>query len=89
MGQQQNLNQQGMQLAMGQMAAEAQQQLIQGMLQKQQGIRKSLNQLIEEMKNSGQYKKGELTGIEKDMDEVIKDLKNKQYTRKTKELNTI
>ena len=84
-GQQQNLNQQGMQLAMGQMAAEAQQQLIQGMLQKQQGIRKSLNQLIEEMKNSGQYKKGELTGIQKDMDEVIKDLKNKQYTRKTKD----
>ena len=84
-GQQQNINQQGMQLAMGQMAATAQQQIMQRMLEKQQGLRKSLEQLIQEMKKSGQHKNGELSGIKKEMDEVIKDLQKQRYTRKTKD----
>tara|TARA_B100001996_G_C18671937_1_gene597047 strand:+ start:256 stop:3690 length:3435 start_codon:yes stop_codon:yes gene_type:complete len=84
-GQQQNINQQGMQLAMGQMAASAQQQIMQSMLQKQEGIRKSLDQLIQEMKKSGGYKNGELSGIKKEMDEVIRDLQKQRYTRKTKD----
>ena len=82
-GQQQNINKQGMQLAMGQMAASAQQQVMQSMLQKQQEIRKSLNQLIQEMKNSGGYKNGELSGIKKEMDKVIEDLQGQSFTRKT------
>ncbi len=84
-GQQQNINQQGMQLAMGQMAASAQQQMMQSMLQKQEGIRKSLDQLIREMKKSGQNKNGQLSGIKKEIDEVIKDLQKQRYTRKTKD----
>jgi len=83
-GQQQGINQQGMQLGMGQMAA-AQQQLMQQMLQEQQGVRKSLEQLMNEMRHSGQKGLGNLAGVKKDMDEVIKDLQRRRFTRKTKE----
>ena len=84
-GQQQGVNQQGMQLGMGQMAAAAQQQMMQQMLQKQQGIRKSLEQMMKEMQHSGQKGMGDLGGIGKEMDEVIKDLQRRRYTRKTQE----
>ena len=84
-GQQQGLNQQGMQLSMGQMAAAAQQQMMQQMLQKQQGLRKSLEQMMNEMRHSGQKGMGDLGGIGKEMDEVIKDLQRKRFTRKTQE----
>ena len=84
-GQQQGLNQQGMQLSMGQMAAAAQQQMMQQMLQKQQGLRKSLEQMMNEMRHSGQKGMGDLGGIGKEMDEVIKDLQRRRFTRKTKE----
>jgi len=84
-GNQQTLNQKGMQFNLGQMAAAAQQQMMQQMLDDQKGIRKSLEQLIKEMRNSGGGAKGDLSGISKEMDEVIKDLKNKRYSRKTQE----
>jgi hypothetical protein len=84
-GQQQGLNQQGMQLSMGQMAAAAQQQMMQQMLQKQQGLRKSLEQMMNEMRHSGQKGMGDLGGIGKEMDEVIKDLQRRRFSRKTKE----
>ena len=84
-GQQQGLNQQGMQLGMGQMAAAAQQQMMQQMLQKQRGIRKSLEQMMNEMRHSGQKGLGDLGGIGKEMDEVIKDLQRRRFTRKTQE----
>ena len=84
-GQQQGLNQQGMQLSMGQMAAAAQQQMMQQMLQKQQGLRKSLEQMMNEMRHSGQKGMGDLGGIGKEMDEVIKDLQRRRFTRKTQE----
>ena len=84
-GQQQGLNQQGMQLSLGQMAAAAQQQMMQQMLSKQKGIRKSLEQLMNEMRHSSQKGMGELGGIAGEMDEVIKDLQKKRFNRKTKE----
>ena len=75
-GQQQGLNQQGMQIALGQMAAAAQLQIMQKMLQKQQGIRKSLDQLMNEMKQSGTHGQGDFSGMRADIDNVIKDLTN-------------
>ena len=84
-GQQQGLNQQGMQLSLGQMAAAAQQQMMQQMLDEQKGIRKSLEQLIKEMRHSGQKNMGDLSGMANDMDDVIKDLQEKRYNRKTKD----
>ena len=84
-GQQQGLNQKGMQLSLGQMAAAAQQQMIEQMLNEQKGIKKSLEELIKEMRQSGQNSMGDLNGIANEMDDVIKDLQKKQYNRKTKE----
>ena len=60
-GQQQGVNQQGMQLGLGQVAAAAQQQMMQQMLSKQKGIRKSLEQLMNEMRHSGQKGMGYLS----------------------------
>ena len=67
------------------MEAAAQQQMMQQMLSKQKGIRKSLEQLMNEMRHSGQKGMGDLSGIAGDMDEVIKDLQKKRFNRKTKE----
>ena len=84
-GQQQGLNQKGLQLGLGQMAAAAQQQMMRQMLNEQKGIRKSLEQLMKEMQQSGQNSLGDLNGIANEMDEVIKDLQRKKYSRKTQE----
>ena len=83
-GQQQGLNQQGLQLALGKMAAAAQQQMMQQMMKGQKGLRKSLEQLMSEMQQSGGGALGDLNGIAKEMDEVIKDLQKNQYTRTTR-----
>lgn len=82
-GQQQGINQQGLQLALGQMATSLQQGLLQRMLSDQQQVRKSLDQLMQEMSGSGKKGLGDLSGISSEMDEVIKDLQRGQYTRKT------
>ena len=84
-GQQQGINNQGMQLALGQMAAGMQQSMLQQILSQQQGVRKSLQELMEEMAQSGSKKLGDMSGIGQDMDEVIKDLKQRRYTRKTQD----
>ena len=82
-GQQQGLNQQGMQIAFGQLAASAHQQLMQQMLQGQEQVHKSLQQLIQEMKQSGKQGLGDLSGKEKDIENVITDLQQSRFTRKT------
>ncbi len=84
-GQQQGINNQGMQLALGQMAAGMQQSMMQQMLSQQQGVGKSLQELMDEMAQSGAKGMGDMSGIGQDMDEVIKDLKRKRYTRKTQQ----
>ncbi|MEE8436882.1 MAG: hypothetical protein V3S22_00965, partial [Candidatus Neomarinimicrobiota bacterium] len=84
-GKQQGINGQGLQLALGQMAAGMQQSLLRQMLGKQQGVRKSLGQLMEEMYSSGKQGLGDLSGIAQDMDAVIKDMQFRNYTPKTQE----
>ena len=46
---------------------------------------KSLQELIEEMAQSGSKKLGDMSGLGQDIDEVIKDLKQGRYTRKTQD----
>jgi len=82
-GQQQGINDQSMQLAMGQMAASAQQGLMQRLLQEQRDVRKSLQQLMNEMNRSGEQGLGDVGGIAEEMDEVLNDLERKKITRKT------
>ncbi|NOZ74713.1 MAG: hypothetical protein GXO90_04960, partial [FCB group bacterium] len=83
-GQQQSLNQQGLPLLMGQSGASLRQQLMQRMLAGQQGIRKSLQQLMDEMRSSGNPQTGDMGGMARGMDEVIRDLQAGRYTRKTR-----
>ena len=52
-GQQQGLNQQGMNLNLGQMSNDAQQQILQSMLKGQKNIQKTLRELIKEIQQSG------------------------------------
>ena len=83
---QQGLNNKGMQLGLGQMNPSMQGQLMKDLLQEQQSIRKSLEKLMDEMKNSGnQNNQGSLEGIKNEMDKVLNDLNNKNYNPKTKE----
>ena len=85
-GQQQGLNQQGMNLNLGKMSNGAQQQILQSMLKGQKNIQKTLQELIKEIQQSGkQQGNGDLNGIAKDMEEVISDLSKFRYNRKTKE----
>ena len=48
---QQGINDQGMQLALGQMANSLKNSIMQQMLAQQKGVRQSLNKMINEMKN--------------------------------------
>jgi hypothetical protein len=84
-GQQQGINNQGLQLLLGQMAASVREAMLQRLLRQQQQVRKSLQQLLDEMQQTGQQGLGDLRGIAEDMDEVIRELQSKQYTRKTVE----
>jgi hypothetical protein len=80
---QQGINNQGMQLALGQMAAAMQESLMGQMLAQQQGVRQSLQQMIDEMQQAGNQGLGDMGGIAKEMDEVIKDLQKRQFTKET------
>ena len=84
-GEQQGINSQSMQLALGQLSAAAQQSLMQRLLKQQQQVQKSLQQLMSETRQSGEQGLGDLDGIAKDIDEVIKDFQNKRYQQRTKE----
>jgi len=85
-GQQQGLNQQGMNLSLGEMSKNTQQKILQSMLNGQKNIQKTLEELMREIQQSGQQKgNGDLNGIAKDMEEVISDLSKFRYNRKTKE----
>jgi hypothetical protein len=84
-GQQQSINSQGMQLAFSQMAANAQQAMMQRMLSNQKQVQKSLRELLDEMKQSGNQGLGDLSGTASEMEEVIKELEMKKYSRKTYE----
>ncbi|SVB62295.1 uncharacterized protein METZ01_LOCUS215149, partial [marine metagenome] len=62
-GQQQGINDQGMQLALGQMGASMQNALMQKMLAKQKAVRQSLQNMINEMNQAGNQGLGDLSGI--------------------------
>ena len=81
--QQGNLNQQGSQLALGQLGASMQQSLMEQMLFKQQNIRNSLKRMMDEMKEAGNHGLGDLSGIANEMDQVINDLKRNKFDRDT------
>jgi len=82
-GQQQSINSQGMQLAFSQLAANTQQAMMQQMLSNQKQVQKSLQELMNEMAESGQQGLGDMSGAAQEMEEVIKDLKSRKYSRKT------
>ena len=82
-GQQQGINDQGMQLALGQMGASMQNALMQKMLAKQKAVRQSLQNMINEMNQAGNQGLGDLSGIVEEIDEVIKDLEKRDYNQST------
>ena len=84
-GQQQSINSQGMQLAFSQLAASAQQAMMQQMLSNQRQVQKSLQELMNEMKQSGKQGLGDMRGAAEEIEEVIKELKARKYSRKTYE----
>ena len=57
-GQQQGLNQKGMNLSLGKKATSIQQQLMKSMLQSQNNIRQQLSELIKQMNQSGKLRDG-------------------------------
>ncbi len=82
-GQQKGINDQGMQLALGQMASGLYEALMGEMLKNQKSVRKSLSELMNEMQSSGKEGLGDMAGIANEMDEVIKELEVRQFTQKT------
>ncbi len=81
-GQQQGINNQTLQLSLGQMAASAQQSLMKRLAKEQGQLKKSLEQLMQEMRGSRQAGEN-LGGIAEDMEEVIKDFKRQRVNKKT------
>lgn len=82
-GQQQGINNQTLQMLMGQMTASAQKEMMRRLSEQQGQLRKSLNELLQEMRGSRQA--GELQGIADEMEEVLKDFHRKQVNRTTVE----
>ena len=78
-GQQEGINDDTQMLGMG---SPGQQMALQRIAARQQQVRKSLEQLQEEIRESTNQT-GDLGGIAKDMDEVIKDLRNNKILRRT------
>jgi hypothetical protein len=59
--------------------------MMQQMLSNQKQVQKSLQELMNEMAESGQQGLGDMSGAAQEMEEVIKDLKSRKYSRKTYE----
>lgn len=81
---QKGINAQTLQLALGQMMAMEQENLMRRLARDQEGLRKSLDQLRREMRG---WKGGDgnLQGILDDMEEVVKEFKARNVNRKTME----
>lgn len=83
-GAQGSINEQTLQLALGQMEAMAQEQLMRRLASDQERVRKSLEELIREMR--GTRMGGEsLKGMQEDVNEVIKDFQSRDVNRRTVE----
>ena len=70
-----------MQLALGQLASSAQQNLLKKILGQQRDIQNSLNQLMKSLEETGSEGIGDLNGVSNDMNEVIKELSQNNYDR--------
>ena len=79
--QQKSVNDQGMQLALGQMTPSMQQSIMKRMLSQQRDIQNALKQVMKQLDESGNQGLGDLNGIAKDIDEVIKKLNQNKYDR--------
>lgn len=80
-GQQQGINEETQLLGVG---SQGRQGALQRLAARQQQIRKSLQQLQEEIEQSSSSSRmGDLGGIARDMDEVIKDLQDNEILRRT------
>ena len=81
--QQKSVNDQGMQLALGQMSSTMKESIIKRMLGKQRDIQNSLKQAMRKLDESGNQGLGDLDGIAKEIDEVINELSQNRYDRNT------
>ena len=81
---QEGINAQTFQLALGQMASISQEQLMQRLRNDQAQLKKSLDELMKEMRGSG-HGGDRLNGIAGEMEEVIRDFERRQVTRRTVE----
>ena len=82
--QQQGINNESMQLALGQLSASMQESLMGRLLSRQQQIQKNLQQLMNESKKSGEDGLGDMSGISKEIEDVINDFQNRIYNQQTK-----
>jgi len=80
---QKGLNDQGMQLALGQMAPSLKASIISRMLGQQRDIQNSLKQVMNQINQSGKQGLGDLNGISSEIDNVINELAKNIYNRKT------
>jgi len=81
--QQKSVNDQGMQLALGQISSTMKESIIKRMLGKQRDIQNSLKQAMRKLDESGNQGLGDLDGIAKEIDEVINELSQNRYNRNT------
>ena len=83
--QQQGINNESMQLALGQMSASIKEGLMGRLLSQQQQVQKNLQQLINESRKTGQDGLGDMKGISEEIEEVINDFQNRKYNQQTKD----
>ena len=83
--QQQGINNESMQLALGQLSASMQESLMGRLLSRQQQVQKNLQQLMNESKKSGEDGLGDMSGISKEIEDVISDFQNRRYNQQTKD----
>ena len=84
-GQQQGINNESMQLALGQLSSSIKEGLMGRLLSQQQQVQKNLQQLMNESKKSGEDGLGDLQGISKEIEDVINDFQKRRYNQQTKE----
>ena len=80
---QKSVNDQGMQLALGQMAPSLKASIISRMLGQQRDIQNSLKQVMNDISKSGKQGLGDLNGISSEIDEVLNELARNIYDKKT------
>ncbi len=83
--QQQGINNESMQLALGQLSSSIKEGLMGRLLSQQQQVQKSLQQLMNESKKSGKGGLGDMQGISKEIEDVINDFQKRRYNQQTKE----